>query len=376
MKTPDGFSFVAVNDIPANTKIYFTENSFNNTNLSFASGESVISWTSPAAIIPAGQVIVVTETGSNAFSLSRSGGSGEVGNITVETSDFAFGTNGETFYAYNDNDNDPTNGITDIYAVIFTGAGSSGGNIPPLEDPSAIYINALVVDGFSVSLPNRTEYDPAKRDVLVEAVNFKDVANWLNAEANQLLSAIPFANLKVVAIPELTTSAIVTFDATSAVMGGDIINGGSNSVTERGVVYSSIDNTPTLGEINVINEPNGTGTGVFSELVGTLTPNTTYYVQAYATNSVGTSYGGVESFTTSFGIAIWNGSINQDWFTAGNWDGGVVPDADFNVFIPGDLVNYPTLTTPANCNNLIMESKDNSTGSLLGQENLTVDGLP
>ncbi|MBK6283199.1 MAG: hypothetical protein IPF54_11585 [Draconibacterium sp.] len=41
-----------------------------------------------------------------------------------------------------------------------------------------------------------------------------------------------------------------------------LINGGSNSVTERGVVYSSID-TPTLGEINV-NEPNGTGTGVFA----------------------------------------------------------------------------------------------------------------
>ncbi len=374
-ESPDGFSFVAVNDIPANTKIYFTENSFNNATLTFASGESVVSWASPANIIPAGQVIVVTETGSNIFSLTRSGGSVEVGNITVETGDFAFGTNGETFYAYNDNDNDPTNGITDIYAAIFTGAGSSGGDIPLLEDPSAIYVNALVVDGFSVSLPGRTEYDPAKRNVLVEAVNFKDIANWLNAEANQLLSAVPFENLNVVSSPELTTATIVTFDATSAVLGGDIINGGSNTVTERGVVFSSVDVTPTLGEADVTNEPNGAGTGVFSELVGSLTPNTTYYVQAYATNSVGVSYGGVESFTTSFGIAIWNGSINQDWFTPGNWDGGIVPDADFNVFIPGDLVYYPTLTTPANCNNLIMESKDNSTGSLLGQENLTVGGF-
>jgi len=374
----DGFSFVAVNDIPANTKIYFTDNSFNNTTLTFGSGESVLSWTSPASVIPAGDVIVVTETGTNVFSLTRSNGSADVGSIMVESGDFATGSNGESFYAYNDDDNDPTNGIIDIYAVLFTGAaGASGGTIPAIEDPSGVYLNALVVDGFPATNPNRTEYKFAsgERNLLVENVNFKNVNNWLHAEANQSLSAIPFTDLKIVASPELTTDEVVTFTSTQALMGGNITNGGSNSVTERGVVFSSADNTPTIGEVDVIKETNGTGTGIFSELIESLIPNTTYYVQAYAINSAGTGYGGVESFTTSFGNAIWNGLQNEDWFTAGNWDnGGVVPDASFNVFIPGGLSNYPTITAATECNNLFMESTAGSTSSILGQKNLTVNG--
>ena len=38
--------------------------------------------------------------------------------------------------------------------------------------------------------------------------------------------------------------------------------------------------------------------GIFSETITTLSPATHYYVQAYATNSQGTSYGGVVEFTT------------------------------------------------------------------------------
>jgi hypothetical protein len=373
----DGFSFVTVNDIPASTKIYFTDNSFNINTLTFGSGESVVSWTSPAGIVPAGQVIVVTETGSDVLSLARSGGA-DPGSITLESGNFAIATDGETFYAYNVDDNDPTNGIIDIYAVLFTGAdGVSGGTIPSLDNPSGVYLNALVVDGFPATNPNRTEYKFAsgERGILVENVDFKNVNNWLHAAANQTLSAIPFTDLKIVAGPELTTDEVVIFTSTQALMGGNITNGGSNLVTERGVVYSMVDNTPTIGEVDVIKETNGTGTGIFSELIESLIPNTTYYVQAYAINSAGTGYGGVESFTTSFGIAIWNGSTDGDWFTSANWDIGVVPDARFNAFIPGGLSNYPTITAATVCNNLFMESTSVSTGSLLGQENLTVNGI-
>ena len=44
---------------------------------------------------------------------------------------------------------------------------------------------------------------------------------------------------------------------------------------------------------------NGTGTGVYSGTLQNLNPLTTYYFRAYATNSVGTSYGNEVSFTTS-----------------------------------------------------------------------------
>jgi uncharacterized protein (TIGR02145 family) len=43
---------------------------------------------------------------------------------------------------------------------------------------------------------------------------------------------------------------------------------------------------------------NGTGTGIFSSKLSLMTPHTTYYVRAYATNSAGTAYGNEMSFTT------------------------------------------------------------------------------
>ena len=42
----------------------------------------------------------------------------------------------------------------------------------------------------------------------------------------------------------------------------------------------------------------GSGTGTFTSNIIGLTANTQYYVRAYATNSVGTSYGNEVSFTT------------------------------------------------------------------------------
>jgi hypothetical protein len=42
----------------------------------------------------------------------------------------------------------------------------------------------------------------------------------------------------------------------------------------------------------------GTGSGTFTSNISSLAANTTYYVKAYATNSVGTSYGNEITFTT------------------------------------------------------------------------------
>ena len=48
----------------------------------------------------------------------------------------------------------------------------------------------------------------------------------------------------------------------------------------------------------------GTGTGAFTSSITGLTANTTYYVRAYATNSVGTAYGSQVSFTTLQAITV------------------------------------------------------------------------
>lgn len=97
--------------------------------------------------------------------------------------------------------------------------------------------------------------------------------------------------------PTIITSAVTLINATSANMGGNVTLDGGSPVTETGVVYSSTNATPEIGGADVTQNVNGSGTGAFVELISPLTNGTTYYFQAYATNSSGTSYGGVKTVT-------------------------------------------------------------------------------
>src|SRR5690606_4037916 len=99
--------------------------------------------------------------------------------------------------------------------------------------------------------------------------------------------------------PSLTTDAASAITASGATLNGNVTSDGGATVTARGFVYSNSDNTPTIGEIGVTQVTVGSGIGVFSKAISGLNPSTTYYYRAYATNSAGTTYGGVQSFTTS-----------------------------------------------------------------------------
>jgi hypothetical protein len=95
--------------------------------------------------------------------------------------------------------------------------------------------------------------------------------------------------------PELTTSPITDITPNSAKGGGEIKSDGNVEITASGLVYSSTNNTPTLSD----NKTEGIVTdGKFTSSLLSLTPDTKYYVRAYATNSVGTGYGDLVSFTS------------------------------------------------------------------------------
>ena len=96
-------------------------------------------------------------------------------------------------------------------------------------------------------------------------------------------------------IPTITTTAITSVTSTTASSGGTVTDDGGTSVTALGVCWSTSTN-PTIANAKTIN---GTGTGSFSSSITGLIPSTTYYVRAYATNSVGTAYGNEFSFTTN-----------------------------------------------------------------------------
>ena len=96
-------------------------------------------------------------------------------------------------------------------------------------------------------------------------------------------------------LPILTTTAISSITGSSAQSGGTITSDGGNPVSSRGVVWGT-STQPSLPSFS--RTIDGTGVGTFVSNLTSLSPNTTYFVRAYAINSFGTSYGNEVSFTT------------------------------------------------------------------------------
>jgi len=96
------------------------------------------------------------------------------------------------------------------------------------------------------------------------------------------------------AVPTITTTAATSIASTSAVSGGTVTSDGGTTITARGVCWSTSIN-PTIANSKTIVA--GT-TGTYTSNITGLTINTTYYLRAYATNSVGTAYGNQISFST------------------------------------------------------------------------------
>ncbi len=95
--------------------------------------------------------------------------------------------------------------------------------------------------------------------------------------------------------PTVTTNTIPSnVTTTGATVGGYVTADGGAIVTERGIVYATTANPTTSNSKITIT---GT-TGTFTADLSGLNPNTTYHYRAYATNSVGTSYGSDQTFTT------------------------------------------------------------------------------
>jgi len=97
-------------------------------------------------------------------------------------------------------------------------------------------------------------------------------------------------------LPEVITLDVTGIGTTTATGNGEVVSDGGVAVTERGVCWSTSHN-PTVSDSHVAS---GSGLGIFDAAMTGLTPHTIYYVRAYATNSVGTSYGEEKQFVTMF----------------------------------------------------------------------------
>jgi uncharacterized protein (TIGR02145 family) len=96
-------------------------------------------------------------------------------------------------------------------------------------------------------------------------------------------------------LPILSTLQITNISEATAYCGGEITNNGGYDIIARGVCISKLTE-PTIKDTIT---SDSLGTGTFVSHITKLSPNTLYYVRAYATNKNGTAYGDIKSFSTN-----------------------------------------------------------------------------
>lgn len=160
-----------------------------------------------------------------------------------------------------------------------------------------------------------------------------NLSNSVTAQVTPLMSA-----------GGVTTTAATVITAISASSGGTISSDGGSPVTARGVCWSTVANPTIAGN----KSSDGTGTGTFTSSITGLSPNTTYFVRAFAINSAGASYGNEVSFRTTTGIsAVTTVSITNITANSATSGGNISTDGGSVITSRGvcwGTLNNPTIT--------------------------------
>jgi uncharacterized protein (TIGR02145 family) len=115
-------------------------------------------------------------------------------------------------------------------------------------------------------------------------------------------------------LPTVITVPAEEITQYSVKVGGLVTNNGGESVSNRGVYWSTSSNPTADNSITF----NGSGIGLFQTTISDLQLSTTYYFRAYAQNCNGTALGEVYSFTTlgitsSMALSIASNSFINFW---------------------------------------------------------------
>jgi uncharacterized protein (TIGR02145 family) len=168
----------------------------------------------------------------------------------------------------------------------------------------------------------------------------------------------------IVALPTISTFEISNISSTGASSYVTITNDGGDSVSERGVCWSTTSNPTTSNSKTT----DSTGIGSFSSRITNLTPGITYYVRAYATNSAGTEYSNQVSFITILSKpTILTTSISSITSNATLSGGNIISNGGETILVRG--VCWNTSANPTTANNKTTD------GSGTGKFTSSITGL-
>ncbi|MCK9639349.1 MAG: CHAP domain-containing protein [Prolixibacteraceae bacterium] len=182
------------------------------------------------------------------------------------------------------------------------------------------------------------------------------------AYGNQV-TAITTATLAV-----LTTTAVSAISSTTVTSGGNITSGGGAPITARGVCWSTSSNPTTANS----KTNDGAGTGSFTSSITSLAPGATYYVKAYATNSIGTAYGNEFTLTaTAISPVLTTGNISNITAATAVSGGNITTDGGSPVTARG--VCWSTSSNPTTANSKTTDGA--GTGSFTSPISGLTDGV-
>ena len=119
---------------------------------------------------------------------------------------------------------------------------------------------------------------------------------------------VTVSTLTTVVVPSVSTTPASSILAKTAMSGGTVSDWGGSAVSARGICWNT-SGTPTITDFKTVD---GSDIGAFSSGVTGLVGGTTYFVRAYATNSIGTGYGNSISFSTQIVLPDTTVIVTQD----------------------------------------------------------------
>lgn len=174
----------------------------------------------------------------------------------------------------------------DNKTVDGSGIGEFTSNINELNDSTTYYVRAYATNSEGTSYGE--EYSFTTLKIVDDNEGGEDNGDDDNGDDDNGDDDV------VVEVPVVATIDVTEITEISAVAGGEITSDGGAEVYSRGICWG-VNPGPTLDDDFTTN---GSGLGEFTCNIVNLTPNTKYYVRAFATNSVGTSFGEQVEFTT------------------------------------------------------------------------------